>query len=62
MTRQPPARKPGPPASNRCACCGRFVGDTFTGYTHDRMSARGPLYCDRCTARIERAREGKAAR
>jgi len=53
MTRPSPARKPGPPASNQCARCGRYVGDTFTGYTHDRMSARGALYCDPCTAWLE---------
>ena len=49
-------RKSGPPASNRCTGCGRFVGDTFTGYTHDRMSARGPLYCEPCVAQLELSR------
>jgi hypothetical protein len=33
---------------NRCASCGRFVGATFTGYEHDRTTARAPLFCDRC--------------
>ena len=33
---------------NRCCACGRFVGDTFTGYERDRISDRGRLWCDRC--------------
>lgn len=57
-----PARDRGPLASNRYACCGWYVGDTFTGYTYDRMNARGPLFCDRCPAHLERGRERKAER
>lgn len=38
---------------NRCATCGQFVGEQWTGYTHDRMSARGPLFCEQCVQRQE---------
>ena len=36
------------PRFNRCCRCGRFVGEKFTGYEHDRLSKRGRLWCDRC--------------
>lgn len=51
MIKSSHTRRPDSTESNRCARCGRFVGDTFTGYTHDRMSARGPLFCDPCLKR-----------
>jgi hypothetical protein len=41
---------------NRCAKCGRFVGESFTGYSHDRLSKRGALFCDRCVAIAEKQR------
>lgn len=38
---------------NRCCRYGRFVGDQFTGRSHDRMSAPEPLFCDRCVMDFE---------
>jgi hypothetical protein len=46
------------PAPNRCALCGRFVGEKFTGYSRDRLSNRGRLLCDSCLCTVER-KEGK---
>jgi hypothetical protein len=43
---------------NRCAACGRFVGEKFAGFEHDRMSDRGRLWCERCVVRSMR-RAGK---
>lgn len=37
-----------PPASNRCGKCGRWVGDKYTGFTEDRFSDRGKLWCEPC--------------
>jgi len=43
----------GPAPLNRCASCGRFVGQAFTGYTNDKLSKRGPLFCDPCVLKNE---------
>ena len=37
-----------PPSMNRCRQCGRFVGDTYAAYEHDRTSDRGGLWCENC--------------
>jgi len=43
-------RTPCPPLCNRCCECGRYVGDAFTGYTQDKFSNRGSLFCEPCLA------------
>ncbi len=49
-----PARKRKPRAAvNRCADCGSFVGQKFTGFDRDRFSDRGALFCDSCTIEKE---------
>ena len=35
----------------RCCACGRFVGNTFTGFDRDRLAARGRVFCDACATR-----------
>ena len=39
--------------NNLCAGCGKCVSDSFTRYSNDKMSKRGPVWCDRCSQRIE---------
>ena len=39
--------------NNLCAGCGKCVSGSFTRYSHDKMSKRGPVWCDRCSQRIE---------
>jgi len=41
---------------NKCADCGKLLGDDWTSYDNDRMSDRGRLWCDPCTMRREVAR------
>ncbi len=41
---------------NRCADCGKLIGDDWTGYDNDSTSNRGSLWCDPCTMRRELAR------
>jgi hypothetical protein len=41
---------------NKCADCGKLIGDDWTSYDNDRMSDRGRLWCDPCTMRREVAR------
>ena len=43
-------------APNKCADCGKLIGDDWTSYDNDRMSDRGRLWCDPCTMRREVAR------
>ena len=50
MSEKRPVRQLHPPSSNRCCQCGRYVGDTFTGYTQDKFSKRGLIYCEPCLA------------
>lgn len=40
--------KPKRAKSNRCCRCGRFVGERFAGYEHERCTKRGKLWCERC--------------
>lgn len=41
---------------NKCADCGKLLGDDWTSYDNDRMSDRGRLWCAPCTMRREVAR------
>ena len=41
---------------NRCADCGKLIGDDWTGNDNDRMSDRGRLWCDPCAMRREATR------
>ena len=41
---------------NRCADCGKLIGDDWTGNDNDRMSDRGRLWCDPCAMRRELSR------
>ena len=36
------------PQVNRCAGCGRFVGNRNTGYTCNSWLRPGPVWCERC--------------
>jgi hypothetical protein len=40
---------------NKCADCGKLLGDDWTGCDNDRMSDRGRLWCAPCTMRRELA-------
>jgi hypothetical protein len=44
------------PQVNRCAWCGRFVGNCYTGYSYDSWLRRGLLWCDNCYRKSEDSR------
>jgi hypothetical protein len=57
----PPEEESSTPVLNFCVKCGAYVGEAYTGFTWDRFSDRGALWCDRCCSGQPPADEKRAS-